>query len=248
MHYLLWLIASLFLAGRAMAISVTPIVVDLEVAGTNSSATITVTNPNVESLPVEVLVELIAIDETGTTVSTTDALDDFIILPPQTTIDPGGTQTFRIQYIGDPDIGQGQLYRFAVNQVPVDTPQEGAAQIQIVYSITGLLTLSPLEADTAVRVAGTALVQDEEGANRASVTLHNDGNQHAYLSRGALTVRQLDAAGETLWRESLGAQRIEREIGFGIIPPGQARTFILPYDLPGSEGTISAEFDEGRQR
>ncbi|MGB5336902.1 MAG: fimbria/pilus periplasmic chaperone [Woeseiaceae bacterium] len=227
----------------AQAVSVTPIVVDLEAAGSGSAKSIAVTNPTERPMPIEITVEEITIDEIGTIVSAVDAGDDFIILPPQTTIPAGDTQNFRIQYLGEPDLQQGKLYRFAVNQIPVPTEENGAFQVQVVYSITGLATLSPLQSAAQIAVVAQSVVLDDNGEPRASITLENTGNKPAYFSRGALDIKQVSASGETLWRENLPPSRIEREIGFGILMPNQTRTFVLPYALPSSDGIVEAEFE-----
>lgn len=240
--------AAVFSAVAAYAMSITPIVLDLEELGGRSSGSISVTNPNAAPLPVEFKIRQITIDERGNITSKTDAMDDFLVLPPQAIIPPGGTQNFRVQYIGADGLEQSRIYQFLVDQVPVAPKNDGNAQIQIVYSITGLLTLAPMEATSEVSVVGGGIETDDEGKHFAAVRLRNDGDRHAYLSRGNLTVRQKDANGDTIWRESLSPARIEKEIGFGILAPHQERVFRLPYPLERADGTIEAEFDARDQK
>jgi len=239
---------AVFAAVAAYAMAITPIVLDLEELGGRSSGSIAVTNPNAAPLPVELKIRRIEIDERGDIISKTDAIEDFLVLPPQAIIPPGGTQNFRIQYIGPDGLDKSRIYQFLVDQVPVAPKDDGNAQIQIVYSITGLITLAPLEAVSDISVVGGAIETDGKGKHFAAVRLRNAGNRHAYLSRGNLTVRQVDAAGVTIWRESLSSARLEKEVGFGVLAPQQERVFRLPYPLERADGTIEAEYNTRDQK
>lgn len=227
---------------HAWSMSVSPIVVDLETLGTGASASITVTNPSEADLPVEIVINRIEIDETGQVTLSEDAGDDFLVLPPLARVPAGSSQNFRLQYLGEPDLDEGQLFQFAVDQVPVELEESDQAQIQIVYSITGLMTLSVPSAPSQIEVIGAGIAEREEGGLQAQVTVRNSGKNYAYLSRGSLDVRALDGDQRTVWREGLSANRIEKEIGFGLVTPDGTRTFTLPYDLPEDAVEVAAEF------
>jgi len=245
---LLALVVSFVLVSRAvLAMSVTPIVLDLQGLGGRSSGSIAVTNPNAAPLPVELTIFAITIDDRGQIVTKTEAMDDFIVLPPQAIIPPGGTQNFRIQYVGDDQIAQSQLYQFQVDQLPVVPKDDGNTQLQIVYSITGLLTLAPLNAEADIKVVATGIEEDDQGARFPAITLRNAGTKHAYLSRGSLELKHLLNDGSVAWRDAISSSRIEREIGFGLMAPQSERTFRLPYPLKSDGGTIEAQFDKRDQ-
>ena len=60
----------------------------------------------------------------------------------QAMIQPGQTQTFRVQYVGDPDLARSKHYYVTVAQLPVQMPQ-GQSAIQILYNFQVLVSVSP---------------------------------------------------------------------------------------------------------
>lgn len=246
--FAIFALLSLCCAPLSFAMSVSPIVLDLQSNGSQSAGSISVNNPSETDLPVEVTIQEIQIDETGRIVSSVDASDDFLIMPPLATIPAERAQNFRIQYLGDPDLLKGRLFQYNVDQVPVTLDPSEETKIQIVYSISGLLTLSAAAAPSKLEVLSTEIVEDENGEPKAAITMLNPGDNYAYFSRGSLSVRHLAEDGRTLWREALSATRIEQEIGFGLVPPGAQRTITLPYTLLENTGEIRAEFTPGARQ
>jgi P pilus assembly chaperone PapD len=102
----LWLVGvgatvTLLCAGVVFAMTVQPVAVDLRMAGRESSAPIRVENNGPNPLPVEI--RIVETDFGPDTVRASDRVtDDVIAFPPQAIIPPGGTQVFRLQYVGDP--------------------------------------------------------------------------------------------------------------------------------------------------
>src|SRR5688500_11330608 len=78
----------------AWAMTVTPVVIDLEPAGRTMTQVVTVENTFANPLPVELRIEELAFDENGARGTGNDP-GDLLAFPPQALIQPGQTQAFR---------------------------------------------------------------------------------------------------------------------------------------------------------
>src|SRR4051812_8879095 len=90
--------AGMALAPSALATTVQPVVIDISVAGNGRSQSITVENTNADRLPVEIRVEELAFTEDG--VRVVGPSRDLTVFPAQAVIQPGRTQSFRVQWAG----------------------------------------------------------------------------------------------------------------------------------------------------
>ncbi len=221
--------------------SVTPVVLDAVSVGQRSSAQITVTNPNPTNLPVEITIEEVTMDEKGAAKDRRDASADFVILPPQATLNGGQARVFTLQYIGETDPAESRYFEWSVDQVPV-TMAEGQNAIQIVYAITGILCVAPATGKPDVSVVGTAIETTKEGKFQPVLSMRNAGNAHAFMSRGVLRLSLRDKAGKTIWRQTLRAQEMEQIMGVGVLPALRTRDVKVPVDLPSADGVVVAEF------
>ena len=88
-------------AAPAAATTVSPVVLDLQSSGRGVVANISVANTGAKPLPVEVLTQALAATATGLEPGK-DSIDDLLVVPPTALIPAGQTQTFRVQWIGDP--------------------------------------------------------------------------------------------------------------------------------------------------
>ncbi len=87
----------------AAALNVQPLSLEMVAIGQHSRGTIQIVNDGAKPVPVEVSVKRLDIALDGKT-SETDASNDFLIFPPQAVVQPGATQSFRIQWAGAPDL------------------------------------------------------------------------------------------------------------------------------------------------
>ncbi len=221
--------------------SVTPVVLDAVSVGQRSSAQITVTNPNPTNLPLEITIQEVTMDEKGVAKDRRDASADFVILPPQATLNPGQARVFTLQYIGEADPAESRYFEWSVDQVPVTLP-DGQNAIQIVYAISGILCVAPATGKPDVSVVGTAIETTKEGKFQPVLSMRNAGNAHAFMSRGVLRLSLRDKAGKTIWRQTLRAQEIEQIMGVGVLPALRTRDVKVPIDLPSADGIVVAEF------
>lgn len=236
-----WLLSSIivvFAAGlSATAMSVNPIVLDLDAFGQNASAQINVTNTQGTDLPIELKISRVSIDETGNVSVEEGGEEDFLIFPPQALIPPGETQVFRVQWIGAPDIEVSQSYVITVVQLPIEMP-DGASGIQLLYNFQVVANVAPPNGVADLSVASSAVQTDENGIARPVLTLTNGGNEHAYLSRSKIRVQQLDEVGKSIWSATLEPEDIAQSMGVGLVQPGRSRKFALPMELPSETGSL----------
>jgi fimbrial chaperone protein len=201
---------------------------------------ITVENTFAAPLPVEIRIQDLTLGEDGVTASGKDG-GDLLVFPPQALIQPGQTQSFRIQYVGDPDLAASKHYYVTVAQLPVQLPQ-GQSAIQILYNFQILVSVAPQGVKPNVRILEASIGRDSEGKPVPIVTLTNDSKAHGYLSQGRLRIVSKDSTGKEIFRKTLSGPEIQQTIGFGLVGAGQKRRVMIPVRLPQEGGSLEAQF------
>ena len=223
----------------AQAMTVQPVVIDLQTAGRQMSQTITVENTFATPLPVELTVQELDLTTEGVKQTGKDP-GDLLVFPPQTIIAPGQTQTFRVQYVGDPALAKSKHYYVTVAQLPIKLP-EGQSAIQILYNFQVLISVGPLGVKPKIEVQ-SAETTTAGGKTFATVTMVNQSPAHGYLSNGHLRVVEKDKSGKQIFSKTLSGAEIQQTMGFGLIGGGQTRRVAVPLVLPSAEGTVEASF------
>ncbi len=238
---------TLLLAGAVAAMTVQPVAVDLRMAGREASAPIRVENNGPNPLPVEV--RIVETDFTPDSVRASDrATDDIIAFPPQAIIPPGGTQVFRLQYVGDPDGESSRHYYAEVAQQPVELP-EGQSAIQILYNFQVMVNVASIIAgDPQLSLVGSEIATNAEGKPVVAFTMQNTGRNYGYLSQGSLSIRHTNAAGEETMQRTLAANDIQQNIGYGLIGPEMSRRFVTAIELESADGQLEVSYSPGRGR
>jgi fimbrial chaperone protein len=224
----------------ALAMTVQPVVIDLKTAGAGMSQVITVENTFPTALPVEIGIQQLELGNDGVKQTGQDP-GDLLVFPPQALIEPGQTQTFRVQYVGDPALDKSKHYYVTVAQLPIKLP-EGQSAIQILYNFQVLVSVGPAGGKPKIVVDSAALGKNPAGKPIPLVTLHNASPAHGYLANGHLRVVERDPAGKELFARTLSGSEIQQTMGFGLIGGEQARTVAVPLELPSDHGTVEASF------
>lgn len=224
----------------ASAMTVQPVVVDLRTAGREMSQVITVENTFSRQLPVELTVQELELTADGVKGTGKDP-GDLLIFPPQALIEPGQTQTFRVQYVGDPALARSKHYYVTVAQLPVKLP-EGQSAIQILYNFQVLVSVAPAGAKPALSVVSAEVGHNQAGQPIPLVTLSNASPAHGYLSNGQLRVVAKDAAGKQVYSHTLSGPDIQQTMGFGLVGGGQTRKVKVPLPLPADSASVEAGF------
>ena len=231
-----------FGSAAVIAMTVQPVVINLTTSGRGMSQVVTVENTFANPLPVEMRIQELALNENGVTGTGTDP-GDLLVFPQQAMIQPGQTQTFRVQYVGDPALARSKHYYVTVAQLPVQMPQ-GQSAIQILYNFQVLVSVAPTGARPALAVQRAEVGRNAEGRPVPALTVTNSSNAHGYLSNGRLRIVQKDASGRQVFSRTLPGPEIQQTIGFGLIGAGQTRRVLIPLELPSEGGTVEAQFTQ----
>lgn len=223
------------LATPAMAMSVTPIVLDLTTAGSKSRGQITVVNDGARPLPIEILVKRLELDENGKKTAT-PADDDFAIFPLQKLIAPGATQTFHLQWSGDTQILASQHYIISINQVQVTMPK-GKSGVQVVFNFETIVNVAPPGGNAGITLLETGIGKDKKGKTRPALRVKNPGNSYAKLSDATIKL----SSGS--WSKTLSPSSLRQKMGIGLLQPGKTRRFLLPVEMPRGVSQITASIE-----
>ena len=215
--------------------SVTPVHIEMTTAGSSGRRQILVTNEAKVALPVEIGIQRMAMDEEGNR-KLSKAGDEFLIFPPQAVIAPGGTQVFRLQWVGEPLIGQSESFIISVGQVPVKLP-EGKSALQVVMSFGVIVNVAPPQGVGSLRIASTGVTTDRSGKRQPTITVENPTKVHALLPQS--TVR-LTSGG---WSRTFEGVELDEKLGIGLVQPGRKRKFVLPVELPPAVASVQATID-----
>lgn len=216
----------------AHALSVTPITIEMSAVGKHARAVISITNPSNEVTAIEPSFQKVTITEDGTVFRTEGGADNFLILPLQTLIQPGATQTFRLQWVGAPDIPQSESYFVTFNQLPIEGLSNKVG-LSILTAFSVAVNVAPALAKPAISLVGVTLVK----SGSVAVTVQNPTAAHALLKHAALSIHADGIAYD------IPPSTIEQAYGNGLLQPWSKRTFVLPMNLPPGTGSVSASLD-----
>ena len=230
---------SLWLAGvdTAVATTVSPVVIDLQTSGRNVVANISVNNSGDKPLTMEAVV--IALDATAAGLAPGKAsTDDLLVSPPTALIAPGKTQSFRVQWLGDPAPATSHHYYVSLNQLPVKLA-EGQSAVQVVYNFQVLVSVGATRGKPALSILSAAIV-DNKGKPAPSITVGNAGSTYGYMSQHRLKLVETDTAGKEVFSRIISGNDFQQLVGYGLVATGQSRTMTLPIDLPSRTGKLTA--------
>ncbi|GAO77601.1 MULTISPECIES: fimbria/pilus periplasmic chaperone [unclassified Sphingopyxis] len=222
------------------AMVVQPVVIDLTTSGRAMSQVVTVENTFDKPLPVEMRVEGLDLTPDGVNATGKDP-GDLSIFPPQTLIQPGQRQSFRVQYVGEPALARSKHYFLTAAQLPVQT-NDTQSNVQLLYNFQILVSVSPDGVKPALSIASAEIGKDAEGNPAPVIAVANASAAHGYLSRGRVRVVQFAPDGKEIFRKEISGPELQQTLGYGLIGGGQTRRMTLPMRLPQPGGRIEALF------
>ena len=218
----------------AHAVNVQPLSLEMVAIGSNSRASIQVVNDGAAPMPVEIAIKKLDMGEDGKT-KESPAGDEFLVFPPQAVVPAGATQSFRVQWVGAPDIKRSQTYMLSVNQLPVKM-KPGESGVQMVFDFGVIVSVAPTGAQSALKLVG-AEAATEGKKHGAAITVENPSAMYSYFSDSKLTLESGS------WRKIISAGELRQLVGYGVVLPGKRRRILVPADVPGGTGKISATLD-----
>ena len=219
----------------ACAATVSPVQIEMTSTGQASRAQITLQNPSASPMPVEIEVQRLTLDENGT-VKTSKTGDEFLVLPPQILVQPGATQVFRVQWVGEPELAKSQSYILTVKQIPVKPPLEKAT-VLVVNAFGVIVNVAPPRGTPRLDLVSTGVITSKDGKRHPTLTLSNPSNVHALLSQSTIRV----SSGS--WSAVMFESDVQVKMGVGLVEPGKRRKFVLPIDLPAGASTVQASVE-----
>jgi len=219
----------------ARAMSVSPVYLDMVSAGAGSRADIRVVNSSQRPLPIETVISRVTRDADGNEIVERNEAD-FLVLPMQAMIPPGGSQILKVQWLGDPLIEESREYRISVNQLPVAAPQSEKA-VQVVLNLAVVVHVAPPKAAPALELVSHGTARAGDGKRIPTITVRNPSRVHARLPDATLKLK----AGS--WSKVLTPAALDALLGIGAVMPGRTRTFRLPVSLPGGAQGLQAQLD-----
>lgn len=229
-------LALAFTPAVAEAARISPMVVEVKPLGRGSIARVELTNPGDAEFPVEVRMYRGVISENGK-LELTPADEDFLVFPAQIVVPPQSQQAFRVQYVGEPELGESQIYYMQVRQVPVEvTP--GQSQVQVVVNFNVLVNVVP-DGTNATPVVESVEPTTRGDAAGIEVRVANRGTRYFTASSMPWQVRGTAEEGGDVELQ-LTPREVAKLIGVGVVAPGRARIFFIPTGKPLVEGTVQA--------
>ncbi len=221
----------------AQAARVSPMIVELEPGGRSSVARIELTNDSERNIPFEVKMMLGEISEDGE-LSFTPADENFLVFPAQSIVEASSQQVFRIQYVGEPELAQSEVYYMSIQQVPVAIEGQDT-QVQVVINYNVLVNVVPDGTKPEALVESIeATVQGEVPGIR--LRLSNTGTRYflAGLADWNITATAEDGSE---FRLNYVKDEMTKSIGVGVVGPGRARNFFIPTEMPLVQDSIKVE-------
>lgn len=218
------------------AMVVAPIHVEMTSVGSGGRAQVTVTNDSSHPLPVETSVQKMMLDESGGH-TLSKAGDDFMVFPAQALIPAGGTQVFRVQWVGEPMLAESQSFILAITQIPLKMPN-GKSGVQVVASLGVNINVAPPQGVASLKLVSAGIATDKGGKRQPTITVENPTKTHTLLPQ--YTIR---LSGDGGWSRTMAVGELSGTIGIGLVQPGKRRKFILPVDLPAGVGKVQVSID-----
>lgn len=226
-----------FLSASALAYDLKPMVVQLKPSGAGSSATAVITNTH--EVPIAVEVHAFNREQLpdGTDKLTPED-SDIIVTPPQMVIPPKGSQSFRIQWVGDPKPSKELAYRIVTDQLPIQfkkiSRNDRTADVTMRYRYEMALYVEPEGTKPSARVVSAEYVAGKDGAKEIALKIKSEGNMRAILDKPVL---QLTPAGGSPLR--LEGEAIKQLAGLNILP-GSERLVRIPAPASLQNGPLTA--------
>ncbi len=135
-------LALILTPSAAMAARVSPMIADLEPDGRGAVTRIEMVSDANNDIAYEVLMMRGDISTEGE-LELTPAEEDFLVFPTQILLKSKARQVFRVQYVGNPDLKNSEIYYMSIRQLPVEVDANSRSQVQVVINYNVLMNVFP---------------------------------------------------------------------------------------------------------
>lgn len=206
----------------AEAHEVQPMIATVSPSGSNANYRVMIRNTDAMPITLEMAAYRVEVTPEGEAIRTPEE-SDVIIFPPQTIVQPSGSQAVQVRYVGEPGITEGRLYAVVVGQLPVDFSMASASdgsqtQVKIGFDFVSHMVVQPATAKANLEIG--AVTRNADGDIAFDVT--NSGNGVAMLRDAQWTVTPSSGAPVVLETENINFGK------FGAMLPGNTRKMVIP--------------------
>lgn len=229
----LWLVATLVLmAAPAYAFKLTPIEAEFG-PGRLASQTFKVENGGEQPVAIELSIHSRAMTASGEDILA-PAPDDFAVFPDQILLQPGESQSVRVQWAGANAPDTELAYRLMAEQLPIDIGGDGGDRSGLKLMVKYLAALYVRPADPAAVLTATIAPDQREGRKLAVVKVKNAGNAHAVLQAPML---ELSVGGNPI---DFDDKQHDAVHGKNVLA-GVERELLLPWSTAMDAGALTVE-------
>ncbi|NJM49857.1 MAG: hypothetical protein HC843_02360 [Sphingomonadales bacterium] len=159
-------------------------------------------------------------------------------------IAPKASQSFKVQWVGDPAPEKELSYRIVTTQLPIkfkDQKQgEVSVKVDMSYRYEAALYIVPPKSAPSAKLVGLAPVTDDKGAKWLEARILSDGTRRAILDKPVLTVTPQNGGGSiSLEGEALAALANQN------ILVGNERIIRLPWPDGLPFGAVTGDLQTG---
>lgn len=222
----------MFVAAPAFAFKLTPIEAEFG-PGRLAVQTFKVENPGAQPVAVELTVHSRQMAADGSDILTPTP-EAFAVFPDQIVLQPGETQSVRVQWNGTDVPASEVAYRLMAEQLPIDIGGDGASRSGLKLMVKYLAALYVRPAEPAAVLEASVSADSREGQKIAKVLVSNTGNAHAVLQADML---ELYAGDQKI---SYTPEQREQVHGKNVLP-GVQRELLLPWSPALDGGALTVQ-------
>lgn len=124
----------------------------------------------------------------------TDASDSFFVYPEQFLVQPGATQSIRVQWIGEKKVETEKAFRIIVQQLPVQMEKTDAVAMLVNYE--GTLYVLPEKLRVELNLLSVSRIIDADSNEPLlQIELENSGNTHNIITDPELAITSYKGLG-----------------------------------------------------
>lgn len=239
----------IFLLGRIAhaGFDFAPIIANLAPSGQGATASFTVTNLDATKLPVQISIVAREPDIDGKEVyKESEAVSRlFRIFPEQVVLDPKGSRTVRVSYIGSPQVKSELSFRIIAEELPIDLDDpnrvytKAIAKISMSTRYIGSLYVTPPGAKPDIVIDAK---KSETASEGLIFNITNKGTAHQVYRKPTVRVISQASGSELV----LADEYIKPLLSQNILA-GRSRRYSLPWPKGLAPGPMKVTIDASKE-